>query len=97
MAAGDAITVTNREVFSHGSLRAETAQFDSPEAVATFYTKLGRIIWFRIIGSGSDTDGQVTIYMNSLSESTDEDDAGTVTLADELAAGSYRYLAIGHG
>jgi len=94
------IVPAGREVGSRGSLRMESGTFNSLSAnIQTIPTKLGRIIYFRVMGAVAGAgDRQGITYYNSKTASAVEDDPGFVTIdGSGMANGfDYAYQAIGY-
>jgi hypothetical protein len=93
-----AVTLTERETFSHGNMKGEIGKFLDPDTDIEIYTKIGRIIWFRLMATGTGTDGTYDAWWN-YSDAGTTIARGVVHIPDTQLSGtaSYIYLALGTG
>jgi hypothetical protein len=94
------VALTEQRTFNWEHLRAEQGRFVVPAADFTVETKLRNILYFKPqlmeddSGAGSS---DVTLYLNSASASTTEDDQGIVFFDQSTMTENHvwTYLAIG--
>lgn len=89
------ILVTNREMYSRGSMRGEIGMFDnSAQADGTIVTKLGVVEYFRMPGT-NNSDHDASFYMNFDDAGSSRSPGGIFVKGTQLAAVTYVYEAIG--